>query len=74
MTSLPPPPAFAGYESTDYGDDGYERECTPDEVDLFNAFYAAVEAEERAEDEAFRDGWLARIRESLEPGEKFAAG
>ena len=74
MTSLPPPPEFAGYESTGYGDDGYERECTPDEVDLFNAFYAAVEAEERAEDEAFRDGWLARIRESLEPGEKFAAG
>lgn len=74
MTHLAPPPGFSGYESTYYGADAYERECTAEEVELFDAFLAGVIENERVEDEAFRDAWLASLRESLASGEKFASG
>lgn len=74
VTHLPPPQGFSGYENKDYGNDGYERECTAEEVQLFEAFEAAGKVQERAEDEAFRDAWLARLRESLQAGEILTAG
>jgi len=74
MTDLPPPTDFSGYEKEAYGDDGYERECSPEEVELFEAFLAIGTDEDRADDEAFRDAWLARLREQLPSGEKIAAG
>ena len=66
MTSFPPPPGFTGWEKGEWDSWGYERECTPEEVELLEAAAAAVEAEERAESEAERDAWFARLRAEME--------
>jgi hypothetical protein len=64
FTDFPPPAGFTGYESCDWGepDESYERECTPQEVELLQADAARARAAERNEEEALRDEWLELLR------------
>ena len=66
MTSFPPPPGFDGYQKREWGSWGYERECTPEEVELLDAHSAAAEAEELGEGEKLRDAWFAMLRKELD--------
>ena len=68
MTSFPPPAGFDGWEKRKFGEWGYERECTPEEIALLEADQAAADAEHLARREAERDAWFAMIRSELEPG------
>lgn len=74
FTDFPPRAGFAGYESCDYGDpdEKYERECSPEEVELLEADKTRALAAERAGEEALRDEWLAILRGEL-AGEAEAA-
>jgi hypothetical protein len=64
FTDFPPPTGFTGYESCDWGepDESYERECTPQEVELLQADAARARSAERSEEEALRDEWLELLR------------
>lgn len=55
MTDYPPPPGFDGYQRGRYGDDRYQRDCTPDEIAAIEAEQEADRAELRAEAEHRRD-------------------
>lgn len=58
-TDFPPPAAFTGQQDGRYGEDFYERELTPEEEAVADAWRDAGEAELRAADEAARHRWLA---------------
>ena len=62
LTDFPPPSGYSGYESGDYGDGDYERECTDEEKAALEADAAADRAAEQAEDEALRDAWFEFIQ------------
>jgi len=64
FTDFPPPAGLTGYESCDWGepDEAYERECTPEEVEILEADAARARAAERSEEEALRDEWLELLR------------
>jgi hypothetical protein len=70
MTSFPPPPVFDGYEKGEWGEYGYERECSLEEAKLLKAEAAAIKAVRRAEKEAERDAWFdmlsAELKEATE--------
>ena len=70
MTSFPPPPGFDGYEKGEWGEYGYERECSLEEAKLLKAEAAAIKAVRRAEKEAERDAWFdmlsAELKEATE--------
>jgi hypothetical protein len=66
LTDLPPPPSFDAYEQGDYGDEDYERECTPEEVAILEADRAAEATAERAEDEVLRDAWFQLLKDEAE--------
>jgi hypothetical protein len=67
MTDFPPPPGFTGYQ-TEWNDPDhcYQRECSPEEVELLDRNEAAAEAEERGEDERLRDEWFGLLRAEVE--------
>ena len=67
MTDFPPPADFTGYQSCDYGDPDreYQRECTPEEVEILEADAAAARATARAEEEVLRDEWFALLKSEL---------
>jgi hypothetical protein len=69
-TNFPPPQDFNGNEEGCYGDDGYNRNCTPEERALLDRRYpdAFTDAakEERQADEAERDAYFAELAEELE--------
>ena len=64
FTDFPPPAKFSGYESCEWGDpdEKYERECTPEEVAILEAYSKRARDCERAEEEALRDEWLELLR------------
>jgi len=64
MTVFPPPAAFTGYQTCEWGDPGkiYKRECTPEEVALLEADSKRTRDSERAEEEALRDSWFRLLR------------
>lgn len=64
MTSFPPPPAFSGWQSCEWGcpEKDYERECTPQEVAILEADIVSARAAERAEEESLRDSWFALLK------------
>jgi hypothetical protein len=62
MTDFPPPPDFDGYEKGKWGDYGYERGCTDDEIELLEAQAEA----DRVEDEALRDAWFQLLKDEAE--------
>lgn len=66
MTALPPPAGFTAYESDDYGTPDYERECTPEEAELLDAYESKHAAQDRAEEEDVRDQLFALLRERRE--------
>lgn len=68
MTDFPPPPGFTGYESCEWNDPehSYQRECSPEEVELLDRNKAAAEAEEREDDERLRDEWFGLLRAEFE--------
>jgi len=63
LTDFPPPAGFEGWRTGDYGDGGYERACTADEVAILEADRAAETAAERADDEAMRDAWFEFLKQ-----------
>ncbi|NUT00799.1 MAG: hypothetical protein HOP96_07475, partial [Sphingomonas sp.] len=65
MTSFPPPAGFDGWEKCEFGQWGYERECTPEEAAVLDADADAAEAEHLAERESERDAWFADLRAEL---------
>ena len=65
MTSFPPPDGFTGYQKGDWGDEDYERECSAEERSLLERTVAAELGEGRAEEEAVRDSWFARLEAQL---------
>lgn len=65
MTSFPPPAGFDGWEKCEWGQWGYERECTPEEAAALETAAAAARAEHRAKREAERDAWFGLLREEL---------
>lgn len=65
-TDFPPPPGFAGYERGRWGDEDYKRDCTAEESAALRAAHELALAEVRAEDEAERDAWFARLRHPAE--------
>jgi hypothetical protein len=70
MTDFPPPPGFDGWSVGEWGDRNYERACTPEEAAILDADRAAVEAEERADEENLP--WFRVLRNRLEPEETAA--
>ena len=62
LTDFPPPPGFDSYQQEAYGEDNYERACTPEEVAAIVASEAADAAEALAEDEDERDAWFELLR------------
>jgi len=70
VTTFPPPPGFAGYETGRWdGYAWYERSCTSEEIELIEAHQRAAEAAELAEltadAEAERDSYFAKLRAEL---------
>jgi hypothetical protein len=65
ITDFPPPPGFTGYESGDFGQDDYQRECSEEEQQLLNGVEKLDVDHIRAEDESLRDEWLAALRQEL---------
>jgi hypothetical protein len=57
-TDFPPPADFDGDEIGRYGENGYERDVTPQEAAAADARHAAELAEARALEEAARDRWF----------------
>jgi hypothetical protein len=66
LTDFPPPPGFDGWRTGEWGENGYERACTPEETAILEADCAAANAQDRTEDEALRDAWFAMLKEELE--------
>ena len=68
-TNYPPPDGFNGYEDGIYGDEDYNRRCTPEEGALLDRRYPDAlvdEAEEqRQTDEAERDSYFAALAGAL---------
>ena len=61
-TSFPPPANFWGEEEGHWSDPDYQRDCTPEEEELFGRRRERALASYRAEEEAERDAALAAIR------------
>ena len=70
LTDFPPPPGFEGYQQEAWGEDGYERQCSPAEVAAIEAGNAADAEAALAEDEADRDDWFALIQGSVAPADE----
>ena len=66
MTDFPPPAGLDGYESRDWHEAGYSRECAAEEARLLDASDAAARASEQARDESLRDAWFALLLEEAE--------
>jgi len=66
-TNFPPPDDFNGYEDGIYGDEDYNRQCTPEERTLldrrFPDAFDTEDDEERRADEAERDAFFAELAE-----------
>lgn len=60
-TRFPPPDGFRGTEEGRYGDDGYERELTPEEEDAVELAERRDRAALRADDAPVRDAWFAAL-------------
>jgi hypothetical protein len=67
VTDFPPPPGFDRYQRGRWGDEDYERVCTPEESKLLAAAFDAELAEERSEDAAERDQWFEGLKAGLTP-------
>ncbi len=65
-TDFAPPPGYIDYEKGSWGDYGYKRGCTEEETLLLEAEARALDADERADDEAERDAWFTELKEDLE--------
>ena len=69
-TDFPPPAGFNGDEDGIYGDEGYNRNCTPEERELLDRRYPDAfvdEAEEaRLADEAMRDSYFTGLADELD--------
>ncbi|MES2002198.1 MAG: hypothetical protein V4444_07825 [Pseudomonadota bacterium] len=59
VTNFPPPRDFTGFQEGEWGDDGYERDCTAEEIAILEADEAAGRASELAEQEELRDTLFA---------------
>ena len=71
-TNFPPPRDFEGDEDGDYGDDDYNRPCTPEEwAVLDRSFPDAFSSNDMTpleeNDAAERDAWFAALADELEP-------
>ncbi len=70
-TNFPPPDDFIGDENGDYGEEDYNRQCTPEERALLDRRYPDAFIDERAcsleADAAKRDNWFAEL--AAEPSE-----
>ena len=66
-TDFPPPAGFDGDEIGRYGENGYERDLTPEEAAAADARHAARQAEERALEEAARDRWFTGAAPASSP-------
>ena len=64
-TNYAPPPGFDGEENGRWDEEDYERECTPEEYELLTAAREAALAEQRAEEEAEREEFFAKLRAEL---------
>ena len=69
LTDFPPPEGFDGWQSGEWGERSYERECTAEEIALLDADAEAACAAERSEDEELRDAWFAMLKSELEGAE-----
>jgi hypothetical protein len=65
MTNFPPLDGFTGYQQGQWGDAGYQRECSPEERALLDRGDANDLAYYRAGDAALRDSWFARVEAQL---------
>jgi hypothetical protein len=72
-TDFPPPEDFAGREDGRWGDEGYMRECSPEECDLLDAAREFELSDQRAEEDAERDGFFAELQAQLEEERRTAA-
>lgn len=72
LTDFPPPAGFDGYQKHEWGQWGYERECTAEEAALLDAAEDAAELEKHAEEERRRDAWFGSLRAGVQSIEQAA--